>query len=103
MSFKILYKPQALIDINEIFDFLAIEAGLDIALRFSLGVEEVANKILIYPKIGIKRTYSKNENLNLRMLPISDIGSYLLYYTLEETEIVVVRVVHGSRDMENQF
>ena len=101
MAFKIKYSPRAQDDMDEVFDYLADEAGLDIALRFEAGVKNTTKELSIYPNMGVKRLYSADPTLDLQMPPVSDLTSYLLYYTPKENEIVVLRVVHGSRDMKN--
>ena len=103
MARIVIYKPLAKEDIDEVFDYLALEAGLDIALRFEAGVMDTAKKITLHPKIGVQRPYSEDIELDLRMIPVSDMECYLLYYTPNETEIIVLRVIHGSRDMKKQF
>jgi len=103
MAHKIIFKPQAKEDIDEIFDYLAQEGGLDIAIRFETGVIDTTKTLAKFPEMGVQRLYGNDAELELRMLPITDIQTYLLFYTPNKTEIIVLRVIHGSRDMKNQF
>lgn len=89
---RLTYTPRARGDIGEIHDWLS-ERSTTAARDVAAGVRDTAELIAEYPKIG------RGTNIEgVRVLPVVRYP-YLVYYTIEADEVVIVHVRHGSRDV----
>ncbi|SJM94021.1 type II toxin-antitoxin system RelE/ParE family toxin [Crenothrix polyspora] len=90
----LLKRPEAENDLDEIWWYIAQDSpnNADIFLdRIQKSCESLAN----YPHMGISRDELKS---NLRSHPV---GNYLIFYFPIADGIDIVRVLHGSCDIEN--
>ena len=60
-------------------------------------LQEKFTPLLSHPEIGAKRDHLVP---GLRAHFFRD---YVIYYTITDTEIIIMRVLHGSRDVERIF
>ena len=67
------------------------------ATRFIEKLQEKFTPLLSHPEMGTKR-----DNL-VSGLRAHFFRDYVIYYTITETEIIIVRVLHSSRDAETIF
>lgn len=88
--------PQAIQDLEEIHDFIAADNALA-ALKLLDLFEEKFQIIAQSPEMGRKR-----EELapKLRSFPA---GKHVIFYRCGQKRIEVIRVLHGSRDIEAIF
>ena len=93
---QVLKRPQAEIDLDEIWWYIA-QDNPDSADGFLGKIEERCRAAAQFPGMGISR-----EELMpaLRSLPV---GNYLVFYLPVENGIEVVRVLHGMRDIDAVF
>jgi len=88
--------PQAKSDLDEIWYFVAIQSGsTEIAGRL---IENITDRFLLlsrFPEIG----RSRDEELRPGLRSFS-VGAYLIFYRIEGDEVLVLRVIHVSRDIE---
>src|SRR5262245_44024571 len=86
--------PQARADVDEIAYHTAIQSGsLDAADRF---LESIYQRFLLldeHPYVGRRRDDLRQ---GLRAFPA---GQYLVLYRIERRDVLIQRVVHGSRDL----
>ena len=88
-----------------------IEAALHIAGdnpnaadRFLAAIEETFAALRRLPKMGAPRPFADSRLAGLRMFPVTGFTTYLTFYQpRDERGIVVVRVLHGARDIERIF
>ena len=86
--------PQAVQDLDDIWDYIA-EDSPDRATAFLQSIEEKILNLAETPHIGRARP----ELLSLlRSFPI---GKYVIFYQPIDNGIEVVRVLHGSRDIND--
>ncbi|HZS44697.1 MAG TPA: type II toxin-antitoxin system RelE/ParE family toxin [Blastocatellia bacterium] len=93
--------PAADRDIDEQYDFLVVNAGLDKAVLFLEAVEETFQRLSVMPKIGSRPEFASSRFRNLRWWPIKDFGSVLIFYVENKNYIYILRVLHRSRDIES--
>src|SRR4051812_43635246 len=93
---KVINSPEAELDLLEIWLFIA-EHDITAADRFLSNMEARTQVLLLHPEMGRQR-----EELlpTLRSIPE---GRYIVFYRIAGTNIEIVRVLHGSRDIENMF
>lgn len=95
---QVLIRPRAESDLIEIWLYI-VEQNKDdrVADRFLNQVEAHFASILRNPGIGIS---ADQLALGLRR---SIYKNYLVFYTTQGADIVIVRVLHHARDWENVF
>jgi toxin ParE1/3/4 len=88
--------PSAVRDLNEITDWLA-EHDLGAALRFYDEVDRILRLLTSHPLLG-----ELVEDLAPEMRRHS-LWNYQLYYLPQDGKIELIRVLHGARDVSQQF
>ncbi len=87
--------PRAQADIDEIAYYVAVESGnLETADRFLQSTYRRLLFLAQYPHAGRQRDDLRP---GLRLFPS---GRYVVLYRVEGTDILIQRVVHGSRNLE---
>jgi toxin ParE1/3/4 len=94
---KVLKRPRAKSDLLDIWDYIA-DDSFDQADKFLDLIESKLQTLSRNPGLGRKR-----EDLlsGLRSFPISN--TYIVFYQEIEDGIDVIRVLHGSRNIEEIF
>ncbi len=92
----LLISPEAEIDLLEIWLYIA-EDSLENADRFQDKLVSKARKLSESNEIGMDRPELGQD---LKSFPVN---RYLLYYRVIQTGIELIRVLHGSRDVQALF
>ena len=97
MRFRVA--PQAVSDLDDIWYFVATESGsVDIADRFVDNITARFVSLANHPYIGRQRDHDLRPGI--RTFPV---GDYIIAYRLEGDDVLVLRVLRGSRDIEGLF
>lgn len=102
MIYEIFKRPQAERDIEECFVFIA-EDNIDTAVYFLVAVENSFEQLAKFPLLGKQREFQDKRFQNMRMWYVKGFESYLIFYTVTGNKIEVIRVVYGSRNIEELF
>lgn len=102
MTFQIIKRPAALRDIEECFVHIA-DNDLDIGVTFLVAIEDSLERIAEFPFIGKAKEFQNEKFTTVRMWPVKGFETYLIFYSVYESSIDVVRVLHGSRDIASLF
>jgi toxin ParE1/3/4 len=93
-----LRAPRVDSDLDDIWYRIAKESGsLEIADRVIESISERFYLLSRNPHIGRERD---DLRLGLRVFPA---GNYLIVYRIEGDDVVILYVLHGSRDIESFF
>ena len=91
-------------------NFDIIEAGYDIgenslstSKRFSTAVYAAIDDLAVMPGMGVRRDYNNPVYANMRMWPVPKFSKYLIFYRTAGEFLEVLRVLHGSQDIEAIF
>lgn len=84
-------------DLEKIFDYTFEEFGFNQAVKYLDEIDEVFVKIINTPEIGRSRNEIKK---SVYSLPI---GSHIVFYTIQNDHIRIVRVLHGAKDVPKSF
>jgi len=98
---KVVYRPLFLTDLTECVDYLASEAGEEVATAWYQSLKNAIRHIQKTPKIGRLRQdlpVSRIRTLNLRKYP-----KYLIFYRFEKSHIELLRVRHGMMNLPELF
>jgi len=102
VSRRLVIHPRADLDQVECFAFLA-RHNPAAARRFLDAIEQVLLKIKAEPERGHRYLHTKREGEDWRYMRIPGFKKYLVFYRISDPEIEVVRIVHGSRDLDGVF
>ena len=102
MTHKIFKRPRAERDIEECFVYLA-QDNVDIGISFLAAVETSLKRLAKFPLVGKQREFPNKQLRDVRMWHVKGYENYLVFYTVTERTIEVIRVLHGSRDIERLF
>lgn len=80
-------------DIEGIWVFIA-EDNFDAADRVRNQIKADVRKLILHPGIGHTRADSPNPEYRFWK-----VYSYLIVYRYDDTDLVVLRVIHGARDI----
>ncbi len=101
---KITKRDQADLDINGHLAHLTRKSGTDLAVRFLMSFERTIDNIARMPGIGSPYEVDVASLNGLRCIPIDGFPNHLLFYLWPSAdEIVIVRIIHGARNLERQL
>jgi toxin ParE1/3/4 len=91
--------PRAETDLDDIWSFVAKESGsIEIANRL---IDTLTNRFFMlagFPYVG--RARDDDFGPGCRSLAV---GEYVIVYCVENVDVLILRVVHGRRDLEALF
>jgi len=102
MSRSIAVSDEARYDIVDI-SYKIAEDSLDTADRFASTINEVFEQLSEFPSLGVSRNYDNPKLTGMRMWPVPHFEKYLVFYTSTDSDLQIVRVLHGSRDITDLF
>jgi toxin ParE1/3/4 len=100
---RLRIRPLADRDTDEVAEYLAREANLDVALRFLWGVESTYGRIVAHAEAGSPVHAFDTRLAGLRHWPVDGFEQYLVFYVSLPAFIDIVRVLHGARDLDALF
>ena len=103
MKQKIIVRPEAVRDLDAQAEYIAEHCDLDTALRFYLVAEETFALIATQPRMGRTKAFGNPFLRGVRMCPMKEFDRHLIFYRPLKNGIEVLRIVHGSRDIEDLF
>jgi len=86
--------PEAEADLDELWHYVASDSSIEIADRL---VDSLTTRFLLlgtYPRAGRRR-----DDLRSGMRAFA-VGDYVVLYRVEGNDVLIQRVVRGSRDLE---
>ena len=91
--------PQADTDLDNIWYYVAKESGsIEVANRLIDSITSQFFLISAHPYLG--RARDDDFGVGSRSLAV---GEYVIVYCLEDDDVLILRVVHGRRDLEALF
>lgn len=99
---EVIYLRKAQEDIDDITYYIA-QDNFEAAVAFFEAVESTCAMLSTMPGIGSARDYRNPRFAGLRMFPVKRYEKYLIFYQSTEEELLVVRVIHGARDIAALF
>ena len=90
---NIEFTEQALQQLDDIYDYLAVVSGVSVAERITAGITDRIDGLATLPFLAPKSGHPSGTRKLVQ-------GSYIIYYLLETEAIVVSRILHHSRDQD---
>ena len=97
---RLVLSDAAVADIVEQADWYSTQSNKALAQRWEDSVTSAIMRVLNRPHAGTPCQFHAPELQDLRRSPIPGFPKHLLFYTFDSGEVLVVRVVHGARDLE---
>ena len=102
MSSNYRLRSRAKLDIELIVDYLAARSP-STSLRFIDAIEREFGFLSDFPQAGGIRDLPQSAFPGLRSWPIKGFGKYLIFYRPTDSGVEIVRVLHGSRDVDAEL
>ena len=102
MTRRIQVTPEASNDLDNEFDYL-VERNTEAARRFYAAAQETFSSLAEIPGTGVLRDYQNPQFAGMRMRAIKGFRNYLAFYLTIDDSIQVLRVLHGTQDIERIF
>ena len=101
MNPKIIVLPTADRDIDSQFDYYAVQASLDVALRFIDSAHRTIDRIAEMPEKARIREFHHSRLFGIRAWPVDGFPMHRIFYRVDNDAVRIVRVLHGARDIDN--
>lgn len=75
----------------------------DVAERFLAAVEAAFSSLQATPAAGTPKQFAHPDLSGLRSWPVRGFEDIRLYYVQREQELIVLRILHGRRDIDGIF
>ena len=99
---KHVVRPRAEDDILRQFRYYLLQDGaLDVATRFLNAVDTSIASICKMPHMGAVKRLRNPALSGRRFSPVDGFEDILIFYLVQRDTLRVVRVLHGSRDVNN--
>ena len=92
-----ILSPEAIVDLQNIYDFTEGEWGEAQAEKYINEIYAVFDRLTRHPQIGRLRAELAG---GLRSIPIA---AHVIYFMPWKKDVAIVRVLHGSREVESMF
>ena len=102
MSLTISVTAEATEDAITIAELLAGRSRFNISDRFLNATTQAYRRLAEMPGIGSPRNYGQNFS-GLRMWHVPEFPKYLIFYRAIDTELTILRVLHGAQNIEQIF
>jgi toxin ParE1/3/4 len=93
------YTTRALVDMDAIAASIQASSSRA-ALRFLECAESTAERLLTFPEFGAIFESDDPELQDLRACLVTGFEKYLVFYRITGDDVVIVRILHGHRDLE---
>ena len=100
---RIILSDLAVADILEQADWYEAQADQKLAKHWEKAVTSALLRISHRPDAGALCRFRADELHGTRRVPVPEFPKHLIFYRLQENEILILRVVHGARDLESLF
>jgi toxin ParE1/3/4 len=100
---QLVLSDLAVADILEQADWYIAKSGKPLAKRWDKAVTATVLRGLKNPASGKLCSFKAPELRDVRRLPIGGFPKHLLFYRVRGSRLLVLRVVHGARDLEALF
>jgi len=76
---------------------------IDLAERWENAVTSAVSRVIKNPASGAPCKFRSAELRNVKRTTIRGFPKHLLFYRIRGAEVLVLRIVHGARDLEKLF
>jgi plasmid stabilization system protein ParE len=99
---RFVLSPEALDDLDTIWEYIARE-NAEAADRVIESAYRVCKNLADHSELGPRRAFPDNDPSDIRFFVITDFPNYLIFYRNGDDAVEIVRVLHGSQDIDDLF
>jgi toxin ParE1/3/4 len=100
---QIVVTEAAVHDILEQAAWYQEQSGLKLADRWEKAISSVLLRLAVNPAAGALCTFNSVELEGVRRVPVPRFPKHLVFYRFRNQELIILRIVHGARDLESLF
>jgi len=100
---RIVLSDLAGADVLNQADWYGEQAGAKLARRWENAITSTVLRIAERPRAGAPCKFAAEELRDVRRVPVAGFPRHLVFYQFRGNEILVLRVIHGARDLESLF
>jgi toxin ParE1/3/4 len=97
---RLVLSDAAVADILEQAEWYSEQSGPALARRWDRAVTSAILGVAVHPAAGTLCAFRSPELRDVRRSLIPGFPKHLLFYRFREGEVLILRVVHGARDLE---
>ena len=97
---RIVVLPRAEEDISESALYIAKDS-LEAAIRFIDRTRDTFEFLSRHPEAGSEHLFLSPSLKGTKSWPVRNFEKWLVFYQLHADEILVIRILHGARDIDN--
>ena len=94
---------RAVADILEQADWYDVQSGSELAKRWENAITSTVLRIVENPRAGALCNFTAEELHDVRRVPVAGFPRHLVFYQFQGNQILILRVIHGARDLESLF
>lgn len=94
MKARVVFRPQARVDINALYDWIAVRGGAATAITYVGNVQEKAERLVGSPGIG-----TPHPELGSTVKSVTYRRRTVILYQPDGDAIEILRILHGGRDL----
>ena len=98
---RLVLSDSAVADILEQADWYRAQSAVVLEERWEKAVTTTLLRIVNNASAGAPCSFYREELRHVRRTAISGFSKHLLFYKFDTTELFVLRVIHGARDLES--
>jgi toxin ParE1/3/4 len=100
---QIVLTDAAVNDILEQADWYQENSGVKLARRWEQAVCSILLRVATNPAAGAPCSFKAAELAGVRRMPVPRFPKHLVFYHFQDQEMIILRIVHGARDLESLF
>ena len=100
---RLAISDAAAFDILEQAAWYESQSGENLAIRWQRAVTVSILNAWKDPNIGSPCNFKSEELRDIRRVSIEGFSKHLIFYRVQADELLVLRIVHGARDLEKLF
>ncbi len=100
---RLTLSEAALTDILEQAEWYEGRSDTYLGKRWERAVSSALRRLVQRPHVGALCRFRSSELRDVRRMPVAGFSRHLIFYRLYEEELLVLRIVHGARDLESLF
>ena len=100
---RLTVSEAAAADIIEQADWYQQQSGAQLAKRWETAVTSAVLRIMDRPRAGTISKFPHSELIDVLRVLILGFLKHLIFYQVRKSEILILRIVHGARDLESLF
>ena len=100
MPLRVNRSPRSIFDLAGIIEYFLDLDAIGAGERFSAAYDETLDFIRQFPDLGEERPELRTRSGVVRVIPIRGFPNYLVYFRRDEDRVTIVRILHGSRQID---